>query len=48
MLKSMLYQLDGLTYTDLMTNIKKVIKEIPKEKYANIIKGNNKCQKIIC
>jgi hypothetical protein len=38
-MKSRLYKLDGLTHTDLMTNIKKVIKEIPKEKYENIIKG---------
>ena len=42
MLKSRLYKLDGLTHTDLMANIKKVIKEIPKEKYANIIKGTYK------
>jgi len=39
MLKSRLYKLDGLTHTDLMANIKKVINEIPKEKYENIIKG---------
>ena len=42
MMKSRLYKLDGLTHTDLMTHIKKVIKEIPKEKYENIIKGTYK------
>jgi hypothetical protein len=41
-MKYRLYKLDGLTHTDLMTNIKKVIKEIPKEKYENIIKGTYK------
>jgi transposase len=42
MMKSRLYKLYGLTHTDLMTNIKKVINEIPKEKYENIIKGTYK------
>ena len=42
MMKSRLYKLDGLTYTDLIINIKKIIKEIPKEKYENIIKGTYK------
>jgi hypothetical protein len=31
--------LDGLTHKELKTNIEKVIKDIPKEKYENIIKG---------
>jgi hypothetical protein len=32
-------KLDGLTHKELKTNIEKVIKDIPKEKYDNIIKG---------
>ena len=39
MLKSRLHKLEGLTHNELKLNIKKVIKEIPKEKYKNIIKG---------
>ena len=39
MLKSRLQKLDGLKYENLKENIKKVISEIPKEKYENIIKG---------
>ena len=39
MMKSKLYKLDGLTHKELKTNIDKVIKNIPKEKYENIIKG---------
>ena len=39
MMKSRLYKLDGLTHKELKENINKVIKEIPKEKYKNIIKG---------
>ena len=38
MMKSRLYKLDGLTHKELKTNIDKVIKDIPKEKYENIIK----------
>lgn len=38
-LKSKLQKMEGLTYKDLKLNIKKVIKDIPKEKYKNIIKG---------
>jgi hypothetical protein len=38
-MKSRLYKLDGLTHKELKTNIDKVIKDIPKEKYENIIKG---------
>ena len=38
MMKSILYKLDGLTYKELKTNIDKVVKEIPKEKYENLIK----------
>ena len=39
MMKSKLYKLDGLTHSELKANITKVIKDIPKEKYENIIKG---------
>ena len=34
-----LQKLDGLKYENLKENIKKVISEIPKEKYENIFKG---------
>jgi hypothetical protein len=56
MLKSRLQKLNGLKYENLKENIKKVISEIPKEKYENIFKGayerpekyvsNNKTRKI--
>ena len=56
MLKSRLQKLEGLKYENLKENIKKVIFEIPKEKYENIFKGayerpekyvpKNKTQKI--
>ena len=39
MLKSRLQKLDGLTHAELKKNITKTIKNIPKEKYRNIIKG---------
>ena len=39
MLKSRLQKLEGLKYENLKENIQKVIGEIPKEKYRNIIKG---------
>ena len=39
MLKSRLQKLDGLTYPELKENITKTIRNIPKEKYRNIIKG---------
>jgi transposase len=39
MLKSRLQKLDGLTYPELKENITKTIRNIPKEKYKNIIKG---------
>ena len=42
MMKSRLHKLNGLTYLELKENISKVIKEIPKEKYENIIKGSYK------
>ena len=38
-LKSRLQKLDGLTYSELKRNITNTIKQIPKEKYRNIIKG---------
>ena len=48
MLKSRLQKLDGLTHKELKTNINKVIKKIPKEKYENIIKGTyNRTEKYI-
>jgi hypothetical protein len=39
MIKSRLYKLDRLTHKELKINIYKVVKDIPKEKYENIIKG---------
>jgi hypothetical protein len=39
MLKSRLQKLDGLTHVELKRNITKVIQEIPKDKYGNIVKG---------
>jgi hypothetical protein len=39
MLKSRLQKLDGLTHDELKKNITKTIKNIPKEKYRNIIKS---------
>ena len=39
MLKSRLQKLDGLTHAELKENITKTIRNIPKEKYNNIING---------
>ena len=39
MLKSRLQKLDGLTHAELKENITKTIRNIPKKKYRNIIKG---------
>ena len=39
MLKSRLQKLDGLTHAELKQNITKIIRNIPKDKYRNIIKG---------
>ena len=39
MLKSRLQKLDGLTHAELNENITKTIKNIPKDKYKNIIQG---------
>ena len=39
LLKSKLRKLEGLKYNEIKENIKKVIKEIPKENYKNILKG---------
>jgi len=48
MMKSKLYKLDGLTHNELKSNITKVIKNIPKDKYENIIKGTyNRTEKFI-
>jgi len=47
-MKSRLYKLDGLTHKELKKNIDAVIKDIPKEKYKNIIKGTyNRTEKYI-
>ena len=42
MLKSRLQKLEGLKYEELKINIAKVVREIPKEKYKNIIRGTYK------
>ena len=42
MLKSRLQKLEGLKYEELKKNIEKVVREIPKEKYKNIIRGTYK------
>ena len=42
MLKSRLQKLEGIKYEELKINIEKVVKEIPKEKYKNIIRGTYK------
>ena len=42
MLKSRLQKLEGLKYEELKKNITKVVREIPKEKYKNIIRGTYK------
>jgi len=39
-LKSRLQKLDGLTHAELKQNITNTIRNIPKEKYRNIIKGD--------
>ncbi len=39
LLKSKLKKLEGLKYNELKENIKKAIKDIPKENYKNILKG---------
>ena len=38
-MKSRLQKLDGLTHAELKENITETIRNIPKEKYRNIIKG---------
>jgi hypothetical protein len=40
MLKSRLQKLERLKYKELKKNIDKVVREIPKDKYKNIIRGN--------
>ena len=42
MFKSRLQKLEGLKYEELKKNIEKVVREIPKEKYKNIIRGTYK------
>ena len=39
MMKSRLQKLEGLNYENLKENIQKVLNDIPKEKYKNILKG---------
>ena len=39
MLKSRLQKLEGLTYNELKLNIGKVIKDIPKDTYKNLLIG---------
>jgi len=39
MIKSKLQKINGLTYSELKTNINNVIKKITKDKYINILKG---------
>jgi transposase len=39
MMKARLRKLEGLKYTELKTNINKVLRSIPKEYYRNIMKG---------
>ena len=41
-LKAKLQKLEGLTYNDLKSNIIKVIKEIPKDTYKNLLIGSYK------
>ena len=42
MLKSRLQKLEGLSYNELKLNITKVIKDIPKEIYKNLLIGSYK------
>jgi len=42
MLKSRLQKLEGLKYEELKKNIGKVVREIPKDKYKNIIRETYK------
>ena len=42
MLKSGLQKLEGLKYEELKKSIDKVVREIPKDKYKNIIRGTYK------
>ena len=41
MMKTRLQKLEGSTYNKLNKNIKKVVKDIPKEIYENIMKGTH-------
>jgi hypothetical protein len=41
-LKSKLQKLDGLTYNDIKSNIKQIIKQIPENTYINIFNGSYK------
>jgi hypothetical protein len=47
MFKSKLQKLNGLTYSELKSNISNVIKKITKDKYINIIKGAYKREQYI-
>ena len=46
-LKSKLQKMEGLTYKDLKLNIKKAIKETPKNTYENILKGAYEREKYV-
>ena len=41
-MKSRLQKLEGLTYNELKLNIGKVIKDIPKDTYKNLLIGSYK------
>ena len=41
-LKSRLQKLDGLTYDEIKSNIKQIIKQIPEKIYTNIFNGSYK------
>ena len=41
-MKSKLQKLEGLTYNELKLNIEKVIKDIPKDTYKNLLIGSYK------
>jgi len=47
MFKSKLQSLNGLTYSELKTNISDVIKKITKDKYINILKGAYKREQYV-
>jgi hypothetical protein len=47
-MKSRLHKLNGLTHSELKTNMTEVIRDKPKEKYENLIKETfNRTEKFI-